>query len=359
MSFSRQLVYRAVILTWAISPASAWASDGPTAPSHAKSVAERLHSEISRRVEALGDWDDEAEFINASMDRLWERNDWTSEPDRFARRLTQEITSIPPSQFAERMEKLTGMVAQRYGLTPAQRSRFQANLYREAFGFFASNAGVIGKHAGEYISTRAGGERITSEQVARWTRESEAAMNDGMLRCARFVEQITADATAEQRRLIEQDFQSFRKRMALIEKQREAWARGEWSPEDWGMEAADADDESETASPAGAVPADATNAVRNVARAVAEDESSWRKYVRLFIASHRLDAGQREAAYSILTELEDRADQYRRNHVDELGTVPLDRRATDTAYEPIRAMFDEIKSRLNALLTETQRSAGR
>jgi hypothetical protein len=85
------------------------------------------------------------------------------------------------------------------------------------------------------------------------------------------------------------------------------------------------------------------------------DETTWHAYVRTFTGDYRLDAAQKASADSILDELVARAAQYRRDHLDELSAVPVAQRIYAPAYAPIRVSFEELKARLDALPTRTQR----
>ena len=78
-------------------------------------------------------------------------------------------------------------------------------------------------------------------------------------------------------------------------------------------------------------------------------------YVRELERRFKLDAGQMSTAESIHEELLDRADSYVQMHAAALKTIPVRERGTHEAYEPVRKLFVELKSRLDAIPTTSQR----
>ena len=114
---------------------------------------------------------------------------------------------------------------------------------------------------------------------------------------------------------------------------------------------------------------------RRVATQVASDRvdvevESWRIYVASFIRAHDLDAGQRTAATSVLSEMCQRAGTHRAARRDEINT--LERRIASFSgskdelaelkkqllrlYGPFDAMFSELENRLLLILTVQQRA---
>ncbi|MBN1344781.1 MAG: hypothetical protein JXQ73_18960, partial [Phycisphaerae bacterium] len=75
----------------------------------------------------------------------------------------------------------------------------------------------------------------------------------------------------------------------------------------------------------------------------------WESYTKTFIKRFQLDEGQKTSATAILKEMRGRAEIYRRGHATE-------REAMAT---PLRELFDEFRSRLDGLLTESQRQLSR
>ncbi len=340
-------------------------------------AATQAFTEISRDVQALGDWSDQAALFETIMDQAWRDNQWDSEPDRFARELASAVTRIPPWQFNDRMNKMTDMIGERYNLDTGQRARFQARIMREAAGFAISNAEVIASQARDFVDMRRTNQPFTAERIAKWTRESDPLLADGWVRMDRVAENMKRDMNPDQKRLLQKDYERFDRRMDDFLKRRDAWAKGEWSPREWGLHKDPA--HSPAARRAAVTNPDAAARLRpdatpghtdsviipaDIARdrdrrrppdALPHNESTWARYIRKFIQRHRLDAGQRDAAHSILAELEARAAQYRLKHAAAINAIPPNEHDTADKLAPIRAMFDELKARADALLTRIQR----
>ncbi len=332
-------------------------------------LAERLGTELQR----LGDWSSQVDPMDSFVERIWAENEWNTESDLFAKRLNQELVRIPPWEIRRRMSKLAELTSQRYGFSPAQSFRFQARLYSEAFGFLGRHADILSRQVGEYVQRRIQHLPLTPQDVQRWTRESDPIMSDLLNRFNRTADALKQNMNEEQRALLEKDRASFDRQMQFWESKRAAWAKGEWRPEDWGMEndaiqrgelpiaqpAAPAIPNAQTKRPdRSRDPAARRRARRALARKyIAEDETSWARFVRAFIRTHKLDAGQREAIQSILAELEARAAKYRHKHADDIARIATADRPTSKVLAPIRDMFDELQRRAAGLLTRTQRSA--
>lgn len=90
----------------------------------------------------------------------------------------------------------------------------------------------------------------------------------------------------------------------------------------------------------------------------------WDKYVDSFSEKRKVTAGQRTKAQAILKDLRQRALQYRASHAEDYDRL---KRVEDRAArseeernlnEPVNALFQELKERLDGLLTMEQRSGG-
>lgn len=325
-------------------------------PEAAAAQVARLTAELKR----LGEWEDNYEIIDNAIEVLWSQNQWTSEADLFARETLSEVAKIPPWEFDRRIDKLVERVADRYELSEANAARVKSMVYRESFGLIWNNAPVLFQQTREYVGQRLRGEPITPEQVAQWVEESESLMADWDQRRDRLVEGLSSAVDERHRELFEQDMQSLRRREGAVQKLRETWARGEWKPEDWGLQ-------NDPIQRGGAVAAGVSGpGFSPIERAAMQrlgqrpavyydwDPSTWEAYVRSFIALYQLDPGQITAAESILAELLARAADYVRAHHPELAEVPRGQRGTDERYAEVRALFEELRTRLLRIPREAQ-----
>jgi hypothetical protein len=334
--------------------------DEPEPEAAAAQIA-RLTAELKR----LGEWEDHYEIIDNAMEGLWSQNQWTSEADIFARETIAEVAKIPPWEFDRRIDKLVERIADRYELSAPQAARVKSMVYRESFGLIWNNAPVLFQQTREYVGQRLRGEPITPEQVAQWVEDSESLMTDWEQRRERLVEGVSGAVDERHRELFEQDVQSLRRREQAVEKLRETWARGEWKPEDWGLQ-------NDPIQQRGAVAAGVSGpGFSPIERAAMQrlgqrpavyydwDPSTWEDYVRSFIALYQLDPGQVTAAESILAELLARAADYVRAHHAELVEVPRAQRGTDERYAEVRGLFEELRTRLLRIPREAQIQAVR
>jgi hypothetical protein len=360
---------------WVLALPIATAVAGPDAdapdkadPKQAVEAMRKVH-ELGQEVRRLGDWSRHADHIESFIDDLWERNGWNTESDQFARRLNHEVTRIPPWRFKGRLDRMSELVADRYHLSARQRIQFEAKLFAESVGFVAGNADTILRHAHDYVEKRLNGEPLTPEVVQRWTNESDPLVADLMARVDRICNSVSRDMTPAQRAKFQRDLESLQRQMQFALQRRESWRRGDWKPEDWGLQkdpiqlghalAREKHDPRLADRPTQNRhrPTGKTAIAARVHEPfVAENESTWAAYVRIFVARHDLDAGQRDAIHSILSELEARAANFRARHADELDAVPKGQRENSAAYQPLRDMFDELQRRAEALLTGTQRA---
>jgi hypothetical protein len=95
--------------------------------------------------------------------------------------------------------------------------------------------------------------------------------------------------------------------------------------------------------------------------AAAEPLDDWTRYVQQFITANDLNDMQQKLAWSILKELKARAREYQISHrseYEELGQMQDKAQQSQTLLtlnKPLRDMFDELKGRLNGILTHAQR----
>jgi hypothetical protein len=96
----------------------------------------------------------------------------------------------------------------------------------------------------------------------------------------------------------------------------------------------------------------------------------WQTYTKQFIGRYRLDEGQKTSAMAILKEVRERADAYRKARQKDfsrleksLRTTQGDTRAAAQAElmeleRPMQVLFEELRARLDQILTESQRQSG-
>jgi len=339
--------------------AIAWASDPPTeeyAPPILKSFGR-----LSEHMDDAG-WEQESEFINNALNGFWERNGWNSESDKFAHDVASEVAAIPPWQVMKRLNTLNKRFSDRYGLSDAQASQFQGAVIGETSGVLLRNIGVITKQIQEVLRSRADGQPFTAEQVARWMREGGPVMAELRQSADRLTRTLRPMLRPDKLEILDEDIASYEKRQKVVDGAIERWARGEWQPSDWGLEndplhgraaqkggppiAPGRDKEGRGSKPGRRA---------RVARCVSYDPETWYACVLELKEQYTLDPGQKDTAESIHVELVERALAYVANRTEVLAKVPASEKKTHEAYEPVRMLFDELKSRLEVIPTTGQR----
>ncbi|MCH7526472.1 MAG: hypothetical protein IID39_03450, partial [Planctomycetes bacterium] len=254
---------------------------------------------VTREFTKLGVWSSQTEMIENFIRDVWRENHWETEADRFAKDTMLQVSRIPPWRFEERMDKLIDRFSDRYELSPPQKVRFRSKLYRETFGLILRNASMMANQTREYVNTRLDARPFTTEQVARWTIESEDLVADSFKGMDRIFEALERDMSLEQREILQHDFGSHERRKKYVLEQRSKWAKGQWRPEDWGLrnDPIQAGRVAQAQGAAGgSLPSDrpvsrnapATGSLDRTPhkpdnRFVPEDESTWGRYIRLFI----------------------------------------------------------------------------
>ncbi len=348
---------RLILLVLPVSVARA--SDPPT-----EGYAPPILDSFGRLAEHMDEpgWERESQSITRSIDKLWEQNGWTTDGDRFARDVAREVASIPPWQVMKRLSTINKRLKQRYNLSDAQAAQFQGAIIGETSGVLMRNMEVITKQIREYMQIRSEGKPFTAEQVARWMREGQPIVIEMRASADRLARTLRPMLDPDKLRILDEDIKSFQKRQAFMDQSFERWARGQWRPSDWGLE----DDPLHRDAPASGMPDDVPpeHAARpeskltrpaKVAKCVAHDPETWYACVLELKEQFSLDPGQEDTAESIHAELVERGRACVQSHADLLNKVPPAERETHESYEPIRALFAEFKSRLDAIPTTGQR----
>ncbi|RMF84151.1 MAG: hypothetical protein D6744_03605, partial [Planctomycetota bacterium] len=193
-------------------------------------------AEIISGMQQLSDWDTHYTYMIDAVERVYERNGWTSEPDLFSLELMREVEQIPPWQVQERMDAAFEIIGDRYLLDESQTQKLRQLVIRENVKLFSKHADRVMDYALDAISTRAAGEPFTPEQIARWAQLAEPVFNDSRESFKRTAQEFMQVLDPEQRELVAADVAAAEQRLEAIAKMSAKWKQGQWRPEDWGME---------------------------------------------------------------------------------------------------------------------------
>lgn len=343
----------ALIALLASLPAVAHADDenfGTIGPAQAAGIA-RING-IGREVEKLGDWDTLYNEMAPGVDAFWQQQGWDEEADDFALDTFHQVASVPPWQVQQRVSRLLGAVRTRYDLTEDQYLELQTRTYSFLGAMAWRHGRTMYRQTKEAVDTRLQGQPFTPEQVARWTQDSRALIDDARAQVDRIAGEFARSFSPHQREIYERDMASYRRRMEAIDQLRKRWEAGAWRPEDWGLQNDPAYRRLETAEEP-----ELDDGLANGINPV--DETAWARYVRNFVHHYGLDDAQATAAWSILDELLDRADDYRRLHRDRIARATGDRRVSSDLDTAISDLFEELQRRLRPIPTSAQRIKAR
>lgn len=311
------------------------------------------------------DWENEHRRIESVIKNFWEGNGWSDEADRFARETACEIAGVPPWQPLQRVRLLNERLEQRYGLTGEKAARMRAAIVREAARFLTRHAGVIFEQAGEGMSAGRQGEPFTAEQVARWAKQGQPLLADLRESADRIAKELQPMLAPAERRILDRDMNRFHERQQVVDRMAARWAQGQWQPAEWGLQDYPIQKVGAPVDPDvrrdGKRTKPSSSSVRvpgkpaPIGRWFPHAPSTWFNYLLDFQKRFSLDAGQMGTAESVHAELLLRANRYIETRAGALKTVPVAKRATHEAYDPLRSLFEEFQSRLDAIPTSSQR----
>ena len=364
-------------------PSRSRGSQPPAEAVQAQREAFAAVRDMHTQARKLGKWEDQYAVISGATNLMFERNGWNNNTDMFAKELSLEVSRIPPWDNRGRFDKFIQTMGKRYRLDEKQEKRLRSLMAWESMSFFMKHAPHMIEQGREVLETRGRAEPFTPEQVARWSKNGRPMLLDWQERLSSISESMLPHLRPDQVKTIRQDLQSWDGRVSELSDKMKHWEQGEWSPEDWGLDAdpihaqARAGSRPDRPAPqqpplaAGKAPPKPQDGKPDPLFQVAQNETEWERYVRQFIGRYKLDNSQSTTALSILDQLRDRAVQMREGRADTLarldelilGTKDAGRKAgyvKDRAdvLSPIRTLFDELKSRLDNLLTDAQRKGG-
>lgn len=353
-----------------------------------------LEQSVRRLFESFGqadNWAAESEHLMAALERVFERNGWDTEADRFSLELAREVSVVPPWQLRERFDVLGTRLADRYALTAEQDEQLRRLVVREWQDVFARHAGALLPVVFDAFQSRLAGEPFTPEQIQRWSRVLDPVFEDGRQRFDAAAAEFMDKLTPEQQELALADVAAANRRLDRIKELGPAWWRGEWDPADWGLDEdpiqrgeALAERSSEGGGVESGLPLPSegrTGAERELAAAAgrrpvggvtsrpAGGDDPWAEYVREFIRRYGLDAAQQQRAWIIHDSACERRDFHGRRYErrrEQLGRAgeTADREAAAARLAELEQtwgrtqemVFETLRRRLDRLPTRSQRA---
>ena len=332
--------------------------------------------QIEESAKGMGPWDQHQRIIEDATDKFFQQNNWTSEPDQYARSLLRQIEKIPPWQQHDRQKVFLDGLQSRYGLSEDQKSLLDKEVHQVGMQVSMKHFATLAPIAMDMIRTRAKGDPFTPEQVAGWMRQLGPVMDDAKKAMDEVSAKLGATMSESQKEIFDKDVKALLKRHNDVVKMVDKWKSGGWTPMDWGlqndgphaamvaeMQRRDAEKNNLTEQKEFSKPLGDGNAK-------ATDEDTWEKYVRHFCTYYDCDERQKSQAFGILKDVQKQAVGYRSAHrldIEKAEAAAKDavsaERKTYYAKElerqlaPIGELFTQLKTRLDAtVLTTEQRT---
>jgi hypothetical protein len=226
----------ALVLLWLTADALAQMPPGAPKPPGMDAPMREKMERIERGLRQLGPWEQQYAYGLAALERVYERNRWNSEPDRFSLWLYSQVEQIPPWNFQQRFDKAIEALGERYVMDVDQRELLRSAITREMMGLVSRHAPRVIDYSVEVIETRARSEPFTAEQVARWSKLAEPVFNEARQRLENVATELMSELRPDQQELIKADLEAAWGRLERIDQLRREWSRGNWSAADWGLD---------------------------------------------------------------------------------------------------------------------------
>ena len=263
------------------------------------------------------------------------------------------------------LERGADDIARRYELSDEQYDALLTDMQKRWPAFMEKHRATLQPLISEVFEMRLAGETPSPEKAAEWARRAIPILEEARRNMDEGSAAFSKVLNAEQRNRLQREMTEFNVGYTFIMTRAKAWRDGQFNAGEWppdrGPRRREADRDRRAAQrdrrrtpPAATQPLAAT------------PQSAWRRYVERFASTYELDDSQRKAAESILKDMERRAEPLLKDYDslltklekavgDDREQAMKKRRSLDADLE---RRFDELKRRLNALLTAAQRTRG-
>jgi len=264
-----------------------------------------------------------------------------------------------PELIEFQLREAARMRAEQYALTEQQHARLESVLLERWPKFFRENEDDLRPLLTQLVEARTSPEPPDPERVARWADNALRMWGRIETEIAQSDEDISRLLNDQQRDQFRRDREEMRTRLHAVRQTLSNWKRGGFKPGDAWDRPPQPTAKANKRGPADRRPEPAGDPVEN-------EVEAWTRYVQDFCSNYQLDRMQREAAYSILREMQQRAlahrDRYRNEIADMENKIATDGDADRDEiqarlarlYGPIDEMFQELDRRLAALPTSAQ-----
>lgn len=300
-----------------------------------------------------------------------------------------------PRQIELLTERIMEEHCLRYGFDQQQRKLFRERFAKIIPAFMEKHRKTMEPVVMDVLVQHVSGEIPKAEQMAEWSQKALPVLEEGLREWDAVYQSMQPHLRRDQRKRWGGDHWMFKMGVKLAEAKLRSYARGRFDPAEWHTPTpgphqrsdeilSQAKDAGMSTTPppsllggiigsigASRAPGPMTGSPGR-AKSVPPSEAyvpldRWQGYTQQFIKRHQLDEGQKTAAMSILKEMRTRAKKYGDGRAAERARLKklhgkasgADRAAAkaelDALEGPLRELFEEFRTRLNELLTESQR----
>ncbi len=261
-----------------------------------------------------------------------------------------------PELLEFQLREAARLRAEEYGLDDAQRAQLEDALLARWPRFFRDNEDELRPLLTQLVEARTAPEPPEAERVAQWARRALPMWERIEAEIARSDKDIEQLLNPQQREAFRHDREQMHKRLRAVRQTLSKWKQGAFEPGSAWDEPPPPEPSPPTPDRAPAPPEDQVEA----------ELDAWTRHVQDFCNTYQLDRTQRETAYSILRELQERARAHRDRHRDEIdrmerviaGPEPVEQQELmaklQRLYGPVDDMFRELDRRLVAIPTSAQ-----
>ncbi len=257
-------------------------------------------------------------------------------------------------------------VSHKYKMDNDQVAKAREDALKRWPEFIRKNRDKLQPVVNEFIEMRLEMSPPSKERVANWATEAEEALNLFKGEIDGAIEDFRGALNPLQKAKFESEVLMFSAGMAAAEAKIKQWKTGEfeerefWDPptSEWHRR-----EEQERLAEEGIMPEPTDQVI--------EELKAWDKFVERYIEIYKLDESQQASARSALKEMKERAISYRDANEQRIAMIEkriqehtgsekeLDQLKKDLfeVYGPIDEMFQELKTRVEALPTDEQREA--
>ncbi|MBN1345661.1 MAG: hypothetical protein JXQ73_23415 [Phycisphaerae bacterium] len=285
-----------------------------------------------------------------------------------------QATTLPSAGFwpTQRMLEIiltqgTQIIVQRYQFDPEQAAALRKDLLTRYPALLNEHRIRLQPVINEIIEMQLAGESPNAPQVGRIAERVQPFLDGARETLKATHETVRPLLRPGQRRIWDRDYVKLVAALAVAEAQLTRWKHGQFKKNDWPFKLAWDPTSQPAAASAATRPGEAPGGPED--HAAARDEirpDRWQAYVKDFIRKHKLDQGQSHQATAILKDVRQRAVDYQKQNRDlfdqikeELALAGVSRRETlqaslDELQQPLRDLFQELQTRLRAVLRSDQ-----